>query len=49
LDADQVRVAVWSVEIGDGDTEIETTGVAAFTVSVADAALEPPALPHVTV
>jgi hypothetical protein len=44
-----MSVAVWSVEIDDGDREIETIGVGAFTVSVAELAVEPPAPLHVRV
>jgi hypothetical protein len=49
LEADQMSVAVWSVEMDDGDRAIETTGVGACTVSVAELAVDPPAPPHVTV
>jgi hypothetical protein len=49
LEADQVSVPEWSVEMDDGDRAIETTGVGACTVSVADLAVDPPAPLHVTV
>jgi hypothetical protein len=49
LEADQVSVAKWSVEIEVGDTAIKTTGVGTFTVSVAELALDPPAPLHVRV
>jgi len=49
LEADQVSVALWSVEMEDGDTAIETTGVGTLTVSVAEWAVDPPAPLHVTV
>jgi hypothetical protein len=49
LEADQVSVAAWSVEIGVGETAIETTGDGVLTVSVADCAVDPPAPVHVRV
>jgi hypothetical protein len=49
LEADQVSVAAWSVEIDVGETAIETTGGGVWTVSVADCAVDPPAPSHVRV